>query len=45
MQDFQDFVLVNGHDCSVIFEAEQVHFKIHQFQNKEVTATPKLQTL
>ena len=44
MQDFLKFIL---HNSIFIFDAEQVYFKRAgaNFENKEVTANPKLQPL
>ena len=44
MTDFRNFVL---HICILVFDAEQVYFKIQviNLKNKQVTVNPKSQTL
>ena len=44
MKDFRNFVV---HSCNLVFEAEQVYFKLEvtNLKNKEVTVNPNSQTL
>ena len=44
MKDFRNFVL---HNCTLVFDAEQVYLKLQItiINNREVTANPKHQTL
>ena len=44
LKDFRNFVL---HNCILVFDTEQVYFKVQviKLKNKEVTVYPKTQTL